>query len=198
MATITTKHEVGARVWVADWQSLEEQYECPDCKGRKTWTVTTPAGEEFEIECHTCRRGYRGSSGFLERYVRRVTPWEGTVGSIQVDTAGERVVKYMLEETGVGSGRLWPEEKLCATVEEAERIARAEIVTLDQKDAEDRERRREHDKKDILYVRKRAERLRDELAKVITLLLGCQAMPDERLEKRVARVLARNAEFVDR
>jgi hypothetical protein len=194
MATITTKYEVGARVWVADWQSLAEQYECPDCKGRKTWAVTTPAGEEFQIECHTCRRGYRGSSGFLERYVRRVTPWEGTVGSIRVNTAGDRVVEYMLEETGVGSGRLWPEEKLCATVEDAERIARAEIVALDQEERE----RAEHDKKDILYVRKRAERLRDELARVIKLVCEAGGPVPDKLAARAERVLKRNAEFTDR
>jgi hypothetical protein len=111
-----------------------------------------------------------------------------------VNTAGDRVVEYMLEETGVGSGRLWPEEKLCATVEEAERIARAEIVALDQEERE----RAEHDKKDILYVRKRAERLRDELARVIELVCEAGGPVPDKLAARAERVLKRNAEFTDR
>ena len=108
----------------------------------------------------------------------------------------------MLKETGVGSGRVWPERKLCATVAEAEAIARAEVDELEAKDKEDREQRRQSNRNDIYYLRQRATRLRDEMAKVILNLTGqCNRAPadplDQKLRKRAERVLKRNADFTD-
>lgn len=197
MGTITTKYEVGQKVWVADWQSCKVYEPCPDCLGSKVWHVTTGGGEEFEIMCQTCRAGY-GSTGKIESYRRTVTPYQGTIGSIEVHTGGDydgEHVKYMLEETGVGTGRVWPERKLCLTCAEAERIAQAEIEALEIKDREDRERRAKNQKNDIFYVRRRAQRLRDELEKVIRLLHAEAAPVDQKLFNRMERVLKRNAGF---
>lgn len=197
MATITTKYEVGQKVWAADWQSCKVYDPCPDCLGSKVWQVTTAGGEEFEIMCQTCRAAY-ASTGKIQFYRRIPTPYEGTIGSIEVHTAGDYDgdhVKYMLEETGVGSGQVWPEEKLCLTIEEAERIARAEVEELEAQEAADREQRAKNNRKDIFYVRPRAQRLRDELEKVIRLLHAEAAPVDQKLFNRMERVLKRNAGF---
>jgi hypothetical protein len=94
---------------------------CADCLGKKTWSVTTPAGETFEADCNTCSHGFYGSRGFTEEWGDHLKIELLTVGSVRIDTADEeRPISYMCRETGVGSGSIYDEAHLFATREEAE------------------------------------------------------------------------------
>ncbi len=98
-----------------------KQITCPDCLGERTWLARLPCGDELKITCPTCERGYvnTGTVPLSESTgkIRRLT-----IGSVRTDSAAEpeRMIEYMCNETGVGSGTVWPEWKLCATREEAE------------------------------------------------------------------------------
>ena len=64
---------------------------CPDCLGIAVWSVTTPAGETFEVRCHTCNEGYH-SSGTIREYGHQAKVERLTIGSIRVNTHDENPV----------------------------------------------------------------------------------------------------------
>jgi hypothetical protein len=113
---IETKFNLGDKVWVSDHSRVNEFIQCPDCLGSGIWSTTLPNGETFPIECPTCAHGYEGSRGFISGpLVYGPKVWEGTVGSIGVDTYSSRPeerVRYMLNETGVGSGTIYYEFRI--------------------------------------------------------------------------------------
>lgn len=120
MGVIETKFSVGDTVYVPDVQHETIQIECPDCLGTRTWVAELPNGEREKFTCPTCEHGYesRGTIGSYEVTARvRVM----TIGSVRVDTAakGPRRIEYMCEETGVGSGSVYAEDRFYATGEEA-------------------------------------------------------------------------------
>ena len=148
------KFKIGDVVWLAssDWQS--EPAECPDCLGEKAWEVVTPAGEIFSTHCRTCWHGYDGCSGTVSNYtylptVRRMTV--GMVNTRQSDLKAE--IQYMCEESGIGSGSLWDEEKLFPTETEARIYAttQAQLKRSTNEQCIDDDRRRQN-KKDMLVV----------------------------------------------
>ena len=132
------KFGIGNRVYAATTDLRAQPQVCPDCLGTFRWSITTPAGESFQVNCGTCT---------YERVIPQVqyvpTTRLLTVGSVRVDTADRdgRPVSYMMKETGVGSGSIWYEENLFASEEEA--TARAQVLAAKQNDymREDAERR---------------------------------------------------------
>jgi hypothetical protein len=120
---IATKYDVGDKVWVADYVQVNEHVECPDCLGTGIWQAILPNGEVFPIPCPTCAHGYQGSRGFVDGpYVYGPKVWEGTVGSIGVDTYSSKEderIRYVLKETGIGSGTVYYEALLYVTEAEA-------------------------------------------------------------------------------
>ena len=77
-----------------------EEYVCPACYGRT------------ETEHHGC--------------MYAISYCEATIGKIEIEEYAPEYknryksqVRYMLEETGVGSGSLWREDRLFATYDEA-------------------------------------------------------------------------------
>lgn len=124
MAQIETKFGVGDKVFAAEIAIETVQVPCPDCLGERTWDAKLPCGDTVKIQCQTCTYGYecRGTIGQAraEGVVRCYTvgsvsfdSWDG----INHDRGG---VRYMCEETGVGSGRVWDERDLYETREEIE------------------------------------------------------------------------------
>ncbi len=122
MSIPTPKYAIGATVYAANTRQSPSFEPCPDCLGTKVWHSVLASGEELDFSCPTCREGYQGSSGRL-RYTR-VEGYveELTIGSVRFDTASEYPVKYMCVETGVGSGRVYEEHRLQATLEEAQAL----------------------------------------------------------------------------
>lgn len=116
MATLTTRFNVGDTVYLAECEMTSTPVQCPDCLGTRSWKAILPSGEEVPIECPSCRSGYC-SIGRINRYGARAEVRPLTIGSVAYDHEGPR---YMCEETGVCSGRVYHEEHLCATQEEAE------------------------------------------------------------------------------
>ena len=120
MGGIATKYSIGDKVWVAAEESAQKRETCPDCLGQCIWACTLPSGECLNIPCPTCAYGYEGSRGFImEQWVVEAKVWQGTVGAISASTyrGGDEV--YMLEETGVGTGRNYRAENLFDTKDEA-------------------------------------------------------------------------------
>lgn len=122
------KYEIGQIVFHATTTTERRQHPCPDCLGKKTWHVRSPAGAVYEAPCPRCAEVYRSNRELDLTYtahapaVRRLT-----IGSVQLDTASECPVRYMCLETGVGSGQVYDETRLFST-EDAALLAALEMA----------------------------------------------------------------------
>ena len=108
---IQPKFNIGDIVYTASflWSETEEQ--CPDCLGKLEWQVKTPSGDEFNIPCGTCMRGYF-SCGKVRNWADNSFVNIRTIGSVRIDTANEKPISYMCGETGVGTGTVYYEENI--------------------------------------------------------------------------------------
>lgn len=125
MTVLTTKFSVGDVVYKGDLTTTEKMHDCPDCLGKKEWTVTSPAGETYTFKCPRCSLKFSindaASLKYFEYkgYVRKLT-----IGSVRVDTNDmKHGITYMCKETGVGSGSVYYEAELFSTREAAEKDA---------------------------------------------------------------------------
>ena len=115
------KYKIGDKIFSASRLRQCKKVQCPDCLGRKIWSVTAPSGETWETACGTCERGYMGSLGEVDRWEVDDHIEQLTIGSVQIDTANtpEETVRYMCRETGIGSGSVYYEPRLHPTFDAA-------------------------------------------------------------------------------
>ena len=118
------KYAIGQKVWHASTTSERQFVVCPDCVGRLVWKVSTPAGGSFKVPCSTCRDMWGSTGRVLGVSVVVGVTEQLTIGSIQINTDDKDCpVRYMCEETSVGTGTVYSEDKLCASKAEAEVLA---------------------------------------------------------------------------
>jgi len=118
------KYNIGDVVYYASTTSIRKQHNCPDCLGGRKWEATSPAGDKFEFTCPRCTGGYKSHGEISVDYtcfIASVTSL--TIGSVQINTASKQPVKYMCQETGVGSGTVYDEKRLFLTASSAEEYA---------------------------------------------------------------------------
>lgn len=154
---IQPKYNIGDTVWsgLSGW--METFIKCPDCLGEKLWQVTTPTGEQFEVPCNTCMRGYF-CTGEIGIYSDAPIVQCLTVGSVRIDTADENPISYMCKETGVGSGQVHYEKNLFSSKDDATSHAKelSAIATVQRN--KDREADILNKKKKVVYCGTREER----------------------------------------
>jgi hypothetical protein len=120
---IESKYNIGDTVYGPSYESRTVWSQCPDCKGTLRWRAITSTSQEFEIDCPTCMDG-RGPIGKVGVFAVLPLVRALTIGRVSYDTdfgygSDRMVFKYMCEETGVGSGAVYTEDKLYLTREEA-------------------------------------------------------------------------------
>lgn len=124
----TPKFAMGDVVFYPSIGTKVEPLPCPDCLGTRRWKVVTPAGAEMETECQRCMGwGRPADLPKPERMVAYPVVSRLTVGKIEATThphCGDHV-RYMANETGVGSGSIYDESRLCASEEDANAVAQA-------------------------------------------------------------------------
>jgi hypothetical protein len=84
------KYKIGDTVYVADSTYEKKSYSCPDCLGTRKWSVATPGGEKFAVDCQRCpsHPWHRISEIPDLQYEQRApTTKRLTIGSIRLDTA---------------------------------------------------------------------------------------------------------------
>lgn len=131
------KYAIGDTVFTADTHTHATRLPCPDCKDSKTWTVTTPAGESFDVECQRCAGTVRDVPTLYDRVFTPVVT-RLTIGQVRVEYprgphAHGDPVQYMCVETGVWSGQIYNESKLYG--DENEAMAAAHFQVLEQRAA---------------------------------------------------------------
>lgn len=139
MATIETKYGIGDVVWHATTVSETKSRDCPDCKGERKWSVTSPAGGEYSIACPRCSARFMNDRELSLKYQAHVPHARRlTIGSVKYDSHGHFAEaaprkEYMCVETGVGGGNVYREDSLFETEEEALAAAEklAEIVNTE-------------------------------------------------------------------
>ena len=133
MATITTKYNIGDKVWHATTQATMKHHPCPDCLGTGKWKAVSPAGHEYTFACPRCNTRYMSNHDLSLKYTTfEPTAQQLTIGSIRTNShtpTYERAVEYMCQETGVGGGSVYGEDVFFDTEEsalkEAQRMADA-------------------------------------------------------------------------
>lgn len=130
MAVIETKFSIGDVVYCAGTETARKQHPCPDCNGTRKWSVTSPAGGNYEIGCPRCTTRYLSDRDLSLDYTAHVPRVQRlTIGSVQFNSAPgsyDSGSRYMCLETGVGSGSVYNEGRLFAT--EAAALAAAEAM----------------------------------------------------------------------
>lgn len=133
--TITTKYDLGQRVFSVRRDYATRIIKCKCCNNTGTVTIN---GAEYT--CPKCN----GTANSKEHCGHKWFVWEeGEIGKVeyqvtagkfassnsnmpryftdeQLQTPDEIEIKYMIDATGVGSGTLWEELDLFATREEAQ------------------------------------------------------------------------------
>ena len=119
---LEAKFKVGQRVFAVSNKSDSRQVhvKCDVCNSTGKVKVE---GRDEEYVCPACH-GRTETEHYGYMYV--ISYYEATIGKIEIEEYAPKYkdrykseVKYMLEETGVGSGTLWREDRLFATYDEA-------------------------------------------------------------------------------
>lgn len=120
---ITTKFDLGQRVYLIHKPGQLVKQKCPACSGNGGIVLEYNG---FSFMCSNCQ-----GSGITETWYS--TNWQIAyekvkIGKVQVELyrqtyinkgSGKNRIMYMVDETGIGSGNIWNEDEIFATKEEA-------------------------------------------------------------------------------
>lgn len=124
-----SKYTKGEIVYGANNTYDDKTRPCPDCLGDKEWTIVFPSGQVTEIGCMTCRASsFYEPSGKVHYKSWKKGTRELTIGSVRYDDSNNEPFSYMCEETGIGSGRIYYENELFVTEDEAMEFAEKDFV----------------------------------------------------------------------
>lgn len=140
---VHTKFSIGDRVIPVYRAHEQVTRDCSRCGGKGELALA----EGGTVPC-TNRFAWKESCNAGKVTLGHLSPWKietesvGAVGQVQVKRTTHHIAdswndnnanKYMLHSTGVGSGRVWNEDDLFATVEEAQGACdRRNAVVLDE------------------------------------------------------------------
>lgn len=130
------KFKVGDTVYAVYTQQVTGRHDCPDCLGTKEWEVITKTGNKLKCECQRCG-SYSSRDIPSLSYAKHVPSVQKlTIGSVRADSApsyGDDYISYMCNETGVGSGSIYYENKLYDRLEDAQKEADVRCLELQTK-----------------------------------------------------------------
>lgn len=112
---LESKFNIGDTVFAARADREDVAVTCPECLGSRHWEVTSPAGNTMTVECPTCTYGYE-VRGYITKSEVRPTVQRLTIGQVRYEI---ETFTYMCQETGIGSGTIWSEDRLSRTHEAA-------------------------------------------------------------------------------
>ena len=118
------KYRIGQVVWQARSVWSPKIIKCKVCAGLGTVNAKIPRKKSYvNIKCPECNgtRSIISEDYSFHSHVKKLT-----IGSIQIDTY-RQTVKYMMNETGVGSGTLYYQDELFSTEEEAIKDSKEKI-----------------------------------------------------------------------
>ncbi len=128
------KFTIGDQVYRATFHPLEQVWiECPECCGSGILRVILGTGEEVQIACECCKRGYEGSPGKIQIYQAIASAEPVTITGMEM-RPGETIRYYHSPNYVSDEGNLFDsgheaqaraEEKAeTHRIEEAQRIER--------------------------------------------------------------------------
>jgi len=123
-------YNIGDLVWVATFESREERVACPVCYGNKEVIVILGNGDQVVVVCDYCCKGFEGPQGYVKeyRYAPRTEQVKVTKCSVETTLEGIKT------EYRFNNGRLYQEEDLFDTQEEAAQAAEIKAVELEQRE----------------------------------------------------------------
>lgn len=119
---LQAKYKLGQKVYAVSSKSNSRQIHvnCDVCNSTGKVKVE---GRDEEYKCPVCY-GRTKTEHFGYKYV--ISYYEATIGKVEIQEYDPKYsdqykseVRYMLEETGIGSGSLWKEDRLFTTEKDA-------------------------------------------------------------------------------
>ena len=124
---IETKFNIGDSVWGVDSDTFRRIVKCKPCSNTGKISI---GGEE--LLCPKCNGVSTHAQVAGQKFY--VSTFSAQVGQVRTEftssdfqnyssaNTDRLIIQYMLTETGVGSGRIWDEDRLFASKEEAQRF----------------------------------------------------------------------------
>lgn len=139
---ITTKYNIGDKVWIGRTHWQDKSIVCPECVNGFI-KLRLKSGQENHAKCPVCYG--RGRDARWDFYA---SVEEFTIGSVRYDSAAspEEQFSYMCVETGVGSGSIWYEPNIFTTKEGAEQYAACATERARESQRIQYEQQKQHDK----------------------------------------------------
>ncbi len=141
------EHNVGEVAWWATCGSKSIREVCPICSGNRVVGVILGNGEQVQVDCDYCGKGYEIARGYVEdRY-----EWVSDAKQITIDgkeiTEGDkgRKVEYRYNNYHIDENRIF------STKEEAEACVVEMIAQHDREETEKIERRKEYANKSYAW-----------------------------------------------
>lgn len=124
---LATKFDLHQHVWYVWIKREEHEVKCPACEGMGYIWLNVEHGEKQTFSCPKCygRKketvyGKEIYSVFGHSIIGKIT-YELQENEFKpFELLPDVKISYMLYETGIGSGSLWPEENIFATEAEAQ------------------------------------------------------------------------------
>jgi hypothetical protein len=127
---MSSKYNLGDRVFVVRQGQTEKYATCPDCAGKCYLTVIMGDDSRVTIPCTGCQRGYNNPSGSVRYYEYAAEIEVGTIGAVKID--GD-TFEYEVPASG---GSYWckKESEVFATIEEAREAGKILIAEHNQQE----------------------------------------------------------------
>ena len=88
-------YKVGDCVWYASFGSEEVRVPCPVCYGNKKVLVILGNGDEVEVVCDYCSRGFEGAKGYVTEYQHTAKAEYMTITRRKIEEVfGEEKIEY--------------------------------------------------------------------------------------------------------
>lgn len=89
-------YKVGDTVWYASFGTREEEVPCPVCYGNKSVIVILGNGDNVEVECQYCQRGFNSPSGYIVEYIALPRVEQVTIAKRTIEEAcGGEEIEYV-------------------------------------------------------------------------------------------------------
>jgi hypothetical protein len=114
-----SKFDCGQTVWGVSYKDHVQIVRCETCNSTGKYAI-----KGVEYICPACegrssRRNYVGPKYYVSDFAATVGKIEITLQTLGYGAKGTQETEYMIDATGVGSGTVWKEDRLFATLQEA-------------------------------------------------------------------------------
>jgi len=105
-------YKIGSGVWYSQFQTHEVKVPCPVCFGDKHVIVILGNGEEVQVECDYCGKGWQCALGYVTEYVQEPRVEYLIITKKRIDEGvNGKEIEYQSEHTILREDRMFDTEQ---------------------------------------------------------------------------------------